>query len=78
MEFVMHRFLFILGAIQILLALSIFSGAENVMHEIVAALMFGPGTVCLGLGGIIKEQKKSRLEARPHAGILTAPEVVDE
>lgn len=56
----MHIFIGALGIIQILIALVSFAVANSAIQEVFVAVMFGSGSICLGLATIIH-----RLSERP-------------
>lgn len=51
----MKTIIFVLGGLQIIAGIAFATEAASAIHQILAAIAFGFGTVCLGLGGIISK-----------------------
>jgi uncharacterized membrane protein len=49
----MAAFIFIIGLLQIIGGLLTFFEAASAIHQILAALAFGLGMLCIGLAGVI-------------------------
>lgn len=56
----MKTTIYILGGLQIVAGIAFASEAASAIHQILAAIAFGFGTVCIGLGGVI-----AKLEGQP-------------
>ncbi|WP_295044725.1 hypothetical protein [uncultured Paracoccus sp.] len=54
----MHFIIGLLAVGQILFGLNVFNVAASAMHEILAAVLFGSGSICLALAFLIYKSGK--------------------